>query len=668
VRRAFLLIAFGAILAVTGHVPGVLADDAKPKEARLFEGDATAPEFPPGLQWLNSPAPLTLRQFRGKFVLLDFWTYCCINCMHLVPDLQRLEQKYSKELVVIGVHSAKFENEKQSSQILEAIVRYGIRHPVVNDDGLEVWKRYTIEGWPTLVLINPDGKIIGRLTDERAYASLDPILTKAVPYFAGKGRLHPGTVQWPLEEARRPDTLLAYPGKISADPARRRLIVSDSNHNRILITDTSGKLLEVIGSGSAGQADGPFDRAEFRHPQGTAIAGDQLYIADTENHEIRAADLARRTVTTLLGTGEQARAPITSGRGRAVPLNSPWDLVVSKAKLYIAMAGSHQLFVADLETSELRLLAGSGAEGLVNGSAQRAELAQPSGLTVDGDTIYFADSETSSIRSIGIASGSKVSTIVGKGLFEFGDVDGAAGKARLQHPLGITARDGLLYVADTYNSKIKVIDPGRRTSATLAGSGKKASANGSFEQAAFNEPGGLTWLDGKLYVADTNNQQVRVLDEAAKTVSSLPIRGLDTLVTHQIKRFSGRIVNLGEQPVNPVGPELLVEVRLPAGYKLNPEAPFFLQWESIDGSGSQSPAKLERRDGAQPQFPIRLAITSLSASTMIAIQTVTYYCIDTAAACYVDPVEARVTLVPAKDAPKLATIAIPVKDPSHRAH
>ena len=138
------------------------------------------------------------------------------------------------------------------------------------------------------------------------------------------------------------------------------------------------------------------------------------------------------------------------------------------------MAGSHQLFVADLETSELRLFAGSGAEGLVNGSAQSAALAQPSGLTVDGDTIYFADSETSSIRSIGIASGSKVSTIVGKGLFEFGDVDGGAGKARLQHPLGITAHDGLLYVADTYNSKIKVIDPARRTSATFAGSGKKA--------------------------------------------------------------------------------------------------------------------------------------------------------------------------------------------------
>ena len=379
--------------------------------------------------------------------------------------------------------------------------------------------------------------------------------------------------------------MLAYPGKISADPARHWLIVSDSNHNRILITDTSGKLLEVIGSGSAGQADGPFDRAEFRHPQGTAIAGDQLYIADTENHEIRAADLARRTVTTLLGTGEQARAPITSGRGRAVPLNSPWDLAVSKAKLYIAMAGSHQLFVADLETTELRLLAGSGAEGLVNGSAQRAELAQPSGLTVDGDTIYFADSETSSIRSIGIASGSKVSTIVARDFSNLATSMGLPGRHGCSIHSALPPATGLLYVADTYNSKIKVIDPGRRTTSTLAGSGKKAPVNGSFEQAEFNEPGGLTWLDGKLYVADTNNQQVRVLDEAAKTVSSLPIRGLDALVTHQIKRFSGRIVNLGEQPVNPVGPEVLVEVRLPAGYKLNPEAPFFLQWESIDGSG-----------------------------------------------------------------------------------
>ena len=138
VKRSLSLFAFTVVLAVSAGIPAASADVATPKEARLFEGDATAPEFSSGLEWLNSPGPLTLRQFRGKFVLLDFWTYCCINCMHLVPDLQKLEQKYSKELVVIGVHSAKFENEKQSSQILEAIVRYGIHHPVVNDDGLEV--------------------------------------------------------------------------------------------------------------------------------------------------------------------------------------------------------------------------------------------------------------------------------------------------------------------------------------------------------------------------------------------------------------------------------------------------------------------------------------------------------------------------------------------------
>jgi DNA-binding beta-propeller fold protein YncE len=473
-------------------------------------------------------------------------------------------------------------------------------------------------------------------------------------------------VQWPLEEGRRPDTLLPYPGKVSADPARGRLIVSDSNHNRILIIDTSGKLLEVIGSGSGGNADGSFERAEFRHPQGTAIAGDQLYVADTGNHEIRVADLVRRTVTTLFGTGEQAHAPITSGRGRVLLLNSPWDLAVSSAKLYIAMAGSHQLFVADLETLELRLFAGSGAEGLVNGSPQTAALAQPSGLTMDGNTIYFADSETSSIRSVGTVGGSKVSTIVGKGLFEFGDVNGGIGKVRLQHPMGLAAHDGLLYVADTYNSKIKTIDPVSRTSTTFAGSGNKALANGGFDHAAFNEPSGVAWLNGKLYVADTNNHQVRVLDPAAKTVSSLPIRDLDTLVTHQIKRFSGRIVNLGEQTVNPAGSELSVEMSLPTGYKLNPDAPFFLQWQSFARSGEQSPSKLERRDRTQPQLPVRLPIPSLTASTLISIQTVTYYCIDTAAGCYVDPIEARVTLVPAQDAPKLPAIKIPVKEPAHR--
>lgn len=663
--RSFSSLLLAAVLAVAARAPLRAGSDVSPAEARLFDGETAAPEFPGGMQWFNSPGPLSIRQFRGKFVVLDFWTYCCINCMHLVPDLRRLENKYAQELVVLGVHSAKFENEKQSGQIREAIVRYGVRHPVVNDDGLAIWRRYMIEGWPTLVLINPEGRIVVRITSEQGYAALDPILAKAVPYFAGKGRLHRSPAAWPLEAARRPDTLLAYPGKISADAARHRLIVSDSNHNRILITDDSGKLLTIIGSGEAGKADGPFGRAEFDNPQGTAILGDQLYITDTGNHAIRAANLASGNVTTILGTGEQAHTPISGGRGPAIALDSPWDILTDRHQIYIAMAGTHQLFVFDPDTLNLRLLAGSGAEGLANGSPLKASLAQPSGLATDGQTIYFADSESSSIRTLGLTGGSKVATLIGKGLFEFGDVDGSAGRARLQHPLGIAAYQGRLYVADTYNAKIKMIDPSARTCTTLAGNGAKKLANGSFAEASFNEPGGLAWLDGKLYVADTNNQQVRVLDPASKTVRSFPIRGLDTLVANQIKRFSGRIVNLGEQRVKPGRPELSLEISLPPGYKLNPEAPFFLQWKFVDTSGTESVAKIEKQNGVQPRFPVKLPLGDFPSNSMIEIETVVYYCINTASTCYVDPIQARATLIAADDGDPLVSVTIPVKQPFH---
>ena len=625
------------------------AQEATATEARLFEGTGHAAEFPSNLEWLNAPGPLSLRQLRGKFVLLDFWTYCCINCMHLVPDLRQLEEKYARELVVIGVHSAKFENEKQSSQILDAIVRYGVRHPVVNDNALEIWKLYSIEGWPTVVLINPEGKIIGRLSDEHVFGSLDPVLAKAVPYFTRKGTLKPGAISWPLAETRRPDTLLSYPGKISADPGSHHLFVSDSNHNRILILDAAGRLLDTIGSGSPGAANGAFEQAQFRHPQGTVFADGRLYIADTENHTVRVADLTSRTLTTVLGTRIQARSAIAAGKGTSVALNSPWDLAIAAGKLYIAMAGSHQLSVADISTWELRPFAGSGMEGLTNGSALSAALAQPSGLALGSDTLYFADSESSAIRSIGLTADAKVNTIIGKGLFDFGDVDGASGKARLQHPLGIAFHDGVLYVADTYNSKIKQIDPDRRSIVTLVG-------------AVFNEPSGLAWLDGKLYIADTNNHQVRILDPATKAVTSLPISGLDNLVTRQIKRFSGRIVDLGEKQVDPSGPKLAVDMSLPAGYKLNPAAPFFLQWETIDAGGNQSSPQLVKREGAEPGFPVDLRLPALPGPAAIAIQTVVYYCTDASSTCYVDPVEVRVKLVPAKDAAP-ASIRISVKEP-----
>ena len=487
-----------------------------------FSGIVNAPEFPEGLPWLNVRRPLRLAELRGKFVLLDFWSYCCINCMHVLPELRQLETKYEQELVVIGVHSGKFSNERDTEQIRKAIIRYQIRHPVVNDADYQVWQAYAVEAWPTLVLINPLGKIIARSAGEGVFEPYDALLREAVPYFEARQQLKRGLPAFKLEEEPA-DAPLRFPGKVASDEKRGRLFISDSNHHRILVSDAAGKILEVIGSGLPGAEDGNFEKASFRHPQGVFADGDRLYIADTENHLIRTADLNSRTVQTPLGTGAQARRFNQPGRGRSVALNSPWDLLALDGKLYIAMAGSHQLWVADLKSWEARPFAGSGREALLDGPPMEAALAQPSGLAAGDGKIYLADSESSSIREVALKSAGAVKTLVGKGLFEFGDREGPAHRALLQHPLGVSLRDGVLYIADTYNNKIKMLDLAAGIVKTLAGTGRKQFKDGRFAEAAFNEPGGLAWLAGKLYVADTNNHQIRVLDPTSQTVTTLKL-------------------------------------------------------------------------------------------------------------------------------------------------
>lgn len=632
-----------------------------PNDALL--GTITAPEFPEGLNWLNTTRPLTLREFRGKFVLLDFWTFCCINCMHILPDLKKLETKYPQELVVIGVHSAKFTNEKDTAQIRSAILRYKIQHPVINDANFQVWESYAASAWPTLVLINPLGKIIARSAGEGVFEPYDGVLRQAIPFFEARGQLKRSPLRLSLEEERRPNTLLQFPGKISSDEKTGRLFITDSNHNRILITDAGGLILDVIGSGEPGREDGSFETASFLHPQGTFHAGDLLYIADTENHLIRVADLRSRTVKSVLGTGQQAQRMNQPGRGLAVALSSPWDVLASDGKLYIAMAGTHQLWAADVKTWEAAPFAGSSREDIVDGPLLQAALAQPSGLTTDGKLLYFADSETSSIRAAGLSFAGTVNTLVGKGLFDYGDIDGPPSRARLQHPLGVAWRGGAVYIADTYNSKIKVLDVSSRTVKTLAGNGKKTLADGKFSAASFNEPGGLAWLGGKLYVADTNNHQVRVLDPSAQTVATMEFRGLEKLSRRQMDNFRGRILELGRLSVRAGAATLALNVALPQGYKLNPDAPFYMRWSAGDGGRLKFGLEARQVDFHTAKLPLLVPAELPAGRSELIIDTVVYYCTDKSSACYVDPIRARVTLEGVAGGPERATVTIPARKP-----
>ncbi len=444
--------------------------------------------------------------------------------MHVFPQLRELEHKYRDELVVIGVHSAKFTSERDTDNLRKAVLRYELEHPVINDGEFNVWKQYYCRAWPTLIFIDPHGKIIGKHEGEITFEDFDPLIQQMVEEFDEQGMVDRAPLDYKVEEERK--SLLSFPGKLLADETSGRLFISDSNHNRIIVATLDGEIRQTIGSGEIGLEDGDFRSARFDHPQGMALDGDVLYIADTENHAIRRADLARGTVETVAGTGQQARAHRQGGEASSSDLSSPWDLTLYDGTLYIAMAGIHQLWALDLKEKQVRPYAGNGREAPVDGPLLSASLDQPSGITTDGQKLYFADSEASAIRSADLRGDGRVSTIVGLDLFVFGDVDGTGDAVRLQHPLAVHFHDGVLYVADTYNNKVKRLFPQTRSVLTFVGDGQPGYEDGDGSQALFHEPGDVSIAAGKAYIADTNNHAVRVADLDTGEVSTLELKGL----------------------------------------------------------------------------------------------------------------------------------------------
>lgn len=532
-----------------------------------FRNRVRAPELNGGLGWLNTDHPLSLAELRGRIVLLDFWTYCCINCMHILPDLKALEERYPNELVVIGVHSAKFTNEGQSDNIRQAILRYEIGHPVVNDAQFAIWQQYGVRAWPTTVLIDPEGYAVAAYSGEGNRERIDRDIQVLIQTYPAVATQTPFTIT--PEEA--PAMPLRYPGKMLADREQERLFVADSNHNQIIILTPDGLVRTRIGTGAIGAADGAYGSATFNHPQGMARAGDTLYIADTENHLVRAVDLVAEHVMTVAGTGMQARFRATGGDALTTDINSPWDLTYITDELYIAMAGPHQIWVYCPSTRRVDVFAGSGAEARVDGALDDAAFAQPSGITTDGANLYIADSETSSIRQIDLATG-RVTTLVGEDLFEFGDVDGSGGRVRLQHPLGVEYVDGALLIADTYNHKIKRLDLATQSVMTIAGTDEPGMADGQPGQ--LYEPGGLSASGNDLYIADTNNHLLRRLDLASGVLTTVPLR--EAAEAEGVKEFFPALetISVPEQALAANMPAALtVTLTLPPGHHINAEAP-----------------------------------------------------------------------------------------------
>nr|BEK66999.1 redoxin domain-containing protein [Kitasatospora purpeofusca] len=503
-----------------------------------------APELVGAGGWLNTGGKeLTLADFRGKITVLDFWTFCCINCLHVLDELRELEEKHRDTVVIVGVHSPKFVHEADHRAVVDAVERYEVHHPVLDDPELVTWKQYAVRAWPTLVVIDPEGYVVAQHAGEGHAHAIARLVEELEAEHAAKGTLRRGDGPYVAPEPTAGD--LKFPGKAVRLP-NGHFLVADSGHHSLVELEADGEtVVRRIGDGVRGLVDGTSPR--FSEPQGLALlpAGSayDVVVADTVNHALRGVRLADGEVTTLAGTGRQWwQGSATEGAAREVDLSSPWDVAWFDGRVWIAMAGVHQLWAYDPAAGTVGVAAGTTNEGLVDGPAAEAWFAQPSGLAVsaDGERLWVADSETSSLRWVSRET-KEVHSAVGTGLFDFGHRDGAAEQALLQHPLGVTVLpDGSVAVSDTYNHALRRYDPATGEVSTLA--------------TDLREPSGAVLVDQDIVVVESARHRLtrlRLPEEAVRVEA----------VAHRTRRAATEVA--------PGVLQLDVVFRAPTGQKLD---------------------------------------------------------------------------------------------------
>ncbi|QGQ20632.1 redoxin domain-containing protein [Cellulomonas sp. JZ18] len=490
-----------------------------------------------GRGWLNTGGEtVTLADLRGKVVVLDFWTFCCINCLHVLDELREIEERHRDVLVIVGVHSPKFVHEADPVALAAAVERYEVHHPVLDDPELVTWQAYTARAWPTLVVIDPEGYVVAQMAGEGHAHAVEALVEELVAEHEAKGTLHRGSGPY-VPPQPQPSTL-RFPAKAVELPGGN-LLVADAGHHALTELAADGEtLVRRIGSGERGLVDGGPDEARFSEPNGLCLVPEDLrerlgydvLVADTVNHALRGVRLTDGHVTTVAGTGQQYMVgavdnvlppedgatadpaePQSGDRFAAtrVKLSSPWDVAWSPElrAFVVAMAGNHTLWSFDPELAVVARMAGTMNEGLVDGHPDEAWFAQPSGLSRGADgRLWLADAETSAVRWFDPQDGF-VHSAAGTGLFDFGHRDGSADQALFQHPLGVAALpDGSVLVADTYNGALRRWTPG----ADGGGPGEVSTL-----ATGLAEPSGL--------VLPADGGHVLVVESAAHRLTRVPL-------------------------------------------------------------------------------------------------------------------------------------------------
>lgn len=439
---------------------------------------------------MNVASPLRDEDLRGRVVILDFWTFCCINCHHVIPELKKLEEVFGDDLLVIGIHCPKFDNEREVSQLEKAIVRHGITHPVANDTDFAIWDRYGARAWPTIVVLDPQGEVAWSRSGEFLAAELFPVVKRLL---TDRTETNKPVLEHKLI-SENTQGRFRFPGLITAT-SDNCVWVADSGNHRVVQLDAEGKILVSIGSKQPGKSIGDMAALKMTSPQGVVQTADgRIFIADTENGRLLEADLRFRKVLAV-----------------AEGLKSPWGLAVVDDGILISLAGSHQIAKYLFRAGQVVLLAGTGQENIHDGAFSEALFSQPSGIKVREEKLWVADSEVSAIRELDPSKGT-VSTWVGVGLFDFGHVDGPSEDARLQHALDVDVLDDKdqIIVADTYNHCLRLIDRKEKMVSTVVNA-----------DLSLNHPGGILVQADRILVSDTNNHRIVVLDRSDFSVKEI---------------------------------------------------------------------------------------------------------------------------------------------------
>ncbi len=592
------------------------------------EDTLQAIEFPGNSKWYNTSRFLALPDLRGKIVILNFWSYSCINCIHVLQDLKKLEQKWNKELIVVSVFCAKNDAEKDTENIRQAILRNGITHPVYNDKDRLLWQKYGLDFWPTLVIVNPNGEILGKTSGEDVFNSFNQLIEEIIKGSYEKGEINQ-SLALPIQPEifKEPEAILSFPERLAINETEEILFISDTNHNRILKVDIpTEKIIDAIGNGNPGNSDGNYDTAEFNHPQGIHLKNNVLFVADTGNHLIRKIHLTKKKIETLAGTGNRARTINLPGIGKNTELSSPVDLIEYNNQLYITMAGHHQIWRMNLDSQEIDGFAGSGQNNLFDGKLPVSSLSQPSGITRHFNKLYFSDSETSAIRSADIDEKGEVKTIAGKGLFEFGDVDGFYPRTRLQNPSGIIVHKGLLHIADTFNNKIKTLNPVTKQIKTLVGTGKAGAVDGDVKVASLFEPAGLVAFRNKIYIADRNNHLIRVFDLNSGHLSTLKIKMNPAAFKNKNSFWSGfKNHKLPDIKISPKSNYISLKINPPKDRVWKYDSPFYFKKTSQNEKAFQFISESEEYF-KNPKFPISFPVKPETGSSDITITSIVNFC------------------------------------------